>query len=218
MSEYENWARKQAAENEAREKKAREREATRRFNEEQHKKTSYESVRAEAMRELKGPSDKLEGVLRDALRSEFGRAKQSRIMQKLDWIDDRYVYNSSNKVQAQWGEQLEIKPNDKALVEGKSSFFKNKPLEIPDHRYYSLDFSVGYREITLLQSEFGSHSYPKISREDFDRDFKSVYPLIQLGLNKKKVNYDYWVYVQRNGNYMLKSEKDHYDRLDTQDA
>ena len=126
MGEYENWLKRQQAEDAARAQQVAANAAAERERQNRAYSQSKQAAEVEASRMLREPSQKLERILNDALASEFRGARQSRIISKLS-VDPRWVQNAVNHVIAQWGDLLELKSSDREIVEGRSGFWMKMP-------------------------------------------------------------------------------------------
>ena len=213
MSEYENWLKRQQAEDAARKQRVERNAALERERQNQAWATSKRAAEIEAARILGEPSAKLDRILNDALASEFRNARQSSIVLRLD-VDPRWVQSAVNHVIARWGDKLELNSSDKDIMSGKSGFLKKKPEEILDHSYYELDFSVSRDKVELYRPQF---AYPSsVSMDTFQANPQSVYPVIRAGLEKKSVDKDYW-YLDGN-KYISGHDYRERARFDAMDA
>lgn len=219
MGEYEDWVRRQAVEKARIDETVRRNAQVAREAAEREHQRHRESVEAEARRKLKEPSDKLERVLRDALSSEFNRARTSRITQSLEWVDVRYPHLAKNRVTAAWGNKLGFSSDEKRTVEEKRGYFRHTPPTIIEKDCKELAFSVGYQEITLNLG--GLNGYPTLKLESFMTDHRTLFPLIQTGLsanNIKKFEDWEWFTKDEHNNYMSREDRNEWYRRDAQDA
>lgn len=217
MGEYEDWARREAAERDARIRLAAAERQAAREEERRTERSQHDAAMDEARRILQKPSDRLAAILEDALTTQFRNSNQSQIRQYLSDWNWKHPDSITNYVTAKWGEQLELSPEGQAIILGRArfAFWKSRPEHVLDHRYQQLSLGVKSGSVQL------SVNYPgysdMISMDEFMSNNRAVFPLIQRGLEANDQFHDYYR-LTKHGSYELASRLREQARIDAQDA
>lgn len=196
MGEYEDWARKKAAEDEARKKQQVQNDVTMR----QNRLTSIEHAKsarkAEYERVLFPIANKIQSLFAEALRSKFQSAKEHETYQYHETYSGEYPRNSYIAVVAQWGTKLKLTDSEKKIIEG--GFSLRKPQTILDHDY-------DYANCLIYTDYVDAYKDGKrISIADFQQDSNVIFEHIYKRVNNPTHQSETWR-LEKNGRYATES-------------
>ncbi len=154
MGEYENWAKRQQAEEEEKARIA------------QRAKNVYSAPKPQELSHLLlGTADRVQAIMQEALREEFRKAKQSTFERRKS-LANTSIQQPHLAIIGKWGEKLGLTAQEKELISGKFQFRRPKSI---------LEFDYKLIELTVYDDHIRNGLAGHISVESFAKDRSVIF-------------------------------------------